>query len=294
MAMKQLEDMMAESEQRVETVKIPSEGATLTGKAYWPKGDPKSSVIIHGATGVPQLFYARFARWVAEQGHLCLTYDYRDFGASKQTHPRNSSATMADWGLRDQQAAFDALLKLADTPQKHVIGHSLGGFMLPFHSNLDKVDKVTTVACGQVYWRDHHLPYFFMVILFWYLLGPIATRLKGYLPGKALGLGADVPAGVYWQWRKWCTSPTFYSSDIGGVLPQMNPNPYKGPIKIIGFTDDETAPKASIDRMEPLYKDAQIIRQTLNPADFELKEVGHLKAFTKQNEALWPEILKVS
>lgn len=201
---------------------------------------------------------------------------------------------MVDWGVHDQQAALDALLKLADTPKTHVIGHSLGGFMLPFHDNLDKIDQVTTVACGQVYWRDHHMPYFFTVILFWYLLGPISTRMKGYLPGKALGLGADMPAGVYWQWRKWCTSPTFYTSDIGSVLPQMNPKPFTGPMKIIGFTDDDTAPKASIDRLAALYKDAKITRQALNPKDFELEEVGHLKAFSKQNAALWPEILDVS
>ncbi|WP_063291021.1 alpha/beta hydrolase family protein [Pseudovibrio sp. Ad5] len=292
--MKQLEEMMAESEQRVETITIPSEGATLIGKAYWPVGDPKSSVIIHGATGVPQLFYAKFARWVAEQGHLCLTYDYRDFGASKQIHPRNSSATMSDWGLYDQQAAFDALLQLADTPSTHVIGHSLGGFMLPFHRNLDMVDKVTTVACGQVYWRDHHMPYFLTVVAFWYLLGPAVTRMKGYLPGKALGIGADIPAGVYWQWRKWCTSPTFFKDDIGSALPSMNPKPFTGPIKIMSFTDDDLAPNASVERLPPLYKDAQVTRQILNPADFELKEVGHLKAFAKQNAVLWPEILDIA
>mgnify|MGYP001396385898 CR=1 FL=1 len=281
---------MAESEQRVEKITIPSDDTELTGNVYWPSGTPKSSVIIHGATGVPQMFYAKFARWVADQGHLCLTYDYRDFGASRRKPVQESSATMADWGLYDQQAAFDALLQLADTSKTHVIGHSLGGFMLPFHDNLDKVDEVTTVASGLVYWRDHRLPYVIQVIMFWFLAIPFITRFKGYLPGKAIGL-EDMPAGVYWQWRKWCTSRNFFETDIGSVLPQMNPTPYKGPIKIIGFTDDDTAPKVSIDRLEALYKEAQVTRRTIDPSEFDLKDVGHLQAFAGQNAAMWPEIL---
>lgn len=275
----------------IKPLRFPTQGSELVGRAFWPAHPPKSSIVIHGATGVPQVFYAKFARWAAEQGHLCLTYDYRDFGASLAINLRKSTATMADWALYDQQAALNALLGLADTPKAHMIGHSLGGFMLPFHDNLGKVDQVTTVACGLVNWRDHPTPYWWTVAAFWYGIGPALTKLWGYMPGKRLGLGADIPAGVYWQWRKWCTSPGFFADEIGTVLPQMNPEPYTGPIKIIGFTDDDMAPEASINRMVPHYKQAQITRKQIDPKDYGLEDVGHLKAFTSANAALWPELL---
>ncbi|KZL22074.1 Alpha/beta hydrolase family protein [Pseudovibrio axinellae] len=285
---------MATSERRTEKVSIPSVGATLVGTAYWPAGEPKSSILINCAISVHQAFYVRFAEWVAEQGHLCLTYDYRDFGASSKVHPRQSEATISDWGVFDQQAALEALLQLADTPKVHVIGHSMGAFMMPLHQNLRKVDQVTAVACGHAYWRDHHLPYIFAVLAYWYLLGPVATRMKGYLPGKSMGLGADFPAGVYWQLRKWCTSPTFFKCDLGDTLPLMLEEPFTGPLRIMSLTDDDVAPTASVDRFASCFKGAQITRQLLHPADYGIGAVGHMSAFCKRNAALWPEILGAS
>lgn len=78
------------------------EGIELAGTLFEPAGAPKRAVLINGATGTPQSFYADFAAWLAnDQTALVLTYDYRDSGASKTGHPRAAKATMSDWGVAD-------------------------------------------------------------------------------------------------------------------------------------------------------------------------------------------------
>ena len=86
----------------VEDVKFRADRAQLSGTLHRPAGTPKAAIVLHGATGVPHRFYRHFAGCLAEQGYACLTYDYRDFGASTSGHLKRSKATMADWGVLDQ------------------------------------------------------------------------------------------------------------------------------------------------------------------------------------------------
>ena len=82
---------------------------------------------------------------------------------------------MADWGVQDQPAAQAALkARLPDTPL-WVIGHSLGGFMLPFQPDTAEIARLITVASGAAYVGDHPWPYRAMALLFWYGPGPLAA-----------------------------------------------------------------------------------------------------------------------
>ena len=137
-----------------------SGGQKLQGRCFGTYTRPRAVAVLHGATGVPQRYYARFARWLAEARNIaCLTYDYRDFGSSARGHVKRSSATLADWGVHDQQAARDFVANAFPGTPLWVIGHSLGVFCLPFQHNLDLIDRVITVARGLVHVRDHPWPY---------------------------------------------------------------------------------------------------------------------------------------
>lgn len=37
----------------------------------------KATIVIAGATGVPQQFYQRFSRFAADNGYRTVTFDYR-------------------------------------------------------------------------------------------------------------------------------------------------------------------------------------------------------------------------
>ena len=114
--------------------------AKLKGQLFRPSTQPKAIVVLNGATGVPARFYEAFARWLAQEKSIaCLTYDYRDFGASADLPLWKSKATMTDWGVHDQQAARDFATATFPGTALWVIGHSLGGMCLPFQQNLDRV-----------------------------------------------------------------------------------------------------------------------------------------------------------
>lgn len=261
--------------------------AMLAGRLYRPGGTPRAAIVIHGATGVPQGFYRGFAEWLAGEGYACLTYDYQDFGASA----RRSPATMADWGLSDQPAAQTELERQVPGAPVWAVGHSFGGLMLPFHPGAGRLKRVIVVASGLVHLGDHPWPYRASAAAFWYGPGPLATRVAGYLPGRLFGMGADIPAGVYWQWRRWCTTRGFYLTDIGRTLPVPDWKSVTAPAKFVAVADDDMVPPVAVWRAMTLYPEAMKRQQVLRPVSAGARRIGHMGPFRRENAALWPQIL---
>lgn len=270
-----------------------SGAAPLSGRLFRPARPARAIAVLNGATGVPQSFYRHFAHWLAEsRGIACLTFDYRDFAASARGPVRASPATMVDWGLHDQQAARDwARQAMPDLPL-WVIGHSLGGFMLPFQRGLDAIARVVTVASGPVNVHDHPWPYRAVAAAFWYGPAPVLTRALGYLPGRRLGAGADLPGGVYWQWRRWCTAPGFFSADLGGALPYPDWAGVTAPVKLVAVADDDLVPPAAVWRLSHFYAEAPKRQLVLKPEDFGGRKIGHIGAFRQGNTRIWDAIVE--
>jgi predicted alpha/beta hydrolase len=274
-----------------EPVSIASDEAVLRGSFYLPVGTPRATVVLHGAVGVPQRSYRHFATWLAaERGFACLTYDYRDFGASATSSMRRSRASLTDWGLHDQDAALNAAeARLPGTPL-WVIGHSLGGAMLPFHRPR-RIERAIVVAAGLLHVSDHPWPYQALARQFWYVSGPLATLAAGYLPGRQIGFGSDLPAGVFWQWRRWCTRRGFYLNDAGTYLPQVDRNAHAGLTRLIAIADDVMVPIPAVRRMMEVMPGATKQLGVLCPEEYGLKRIGHLGAFERGNAVLWPAIV---
>lgn len=266
---------------------IPNGAHPLTGTLTAP-AQPRAALVIHGATGVPSGYYRNFATWAAEERELAvLTYDYSGFGRSLSGHMRNVTRTMADWALEDQQAAMDWLADQVSAPL-WVMGHSLGGFTLPFHKGQNRVKRFRIVASGHVNVRDHPMPYQLAARLLWYGHGPLLVRALGYLPGKASGLGADLPGSVYWQWRHWCTYPPFYKEDPTMPAPDIVGLP--DDLKLISFTDDKTCPLAPSRRLLTYFRRPNAV-EVVSPADHGLDKIGHIAAFHRRNSAVWPLLI---
>lgn len=282
---------MTPSPQKTE---IFAEGARLVGTWYPPKQKLRASLVLHGATGVPQRFYRHFAAWAAQQGIGVLTYDYRDFGESQMRPMRSSDASFADWALRDQAAALDKLTELAPNGPLWILGHSLGGLGLPFHDIPERVDRIITVGAGIGHFTDHPWSYRPIAMTFWFLLGPLATILFGYLPGKRLLLGADLPAGVYWQWRKWCTSRDFYNSDIGTSLPAPNYAIKDTQIRICAASDDVVVPPVAVKRYADAFAPSDARFHIYSPADYGLTSLKHIEFLSQNSQAVWSDLLSIT
>ncbi|MEO0378901.1 MAG: hypothetical protein AAF252_01435 [Pseudomonadota bacterium] len=267
------------------------DGAELVGRLYRPEGPVGTAVVLNSATGVLQTFYTHFARWLAtEQGMACLTYDYRDTGRSWSGPLRHSTADMSDWGIRDQVAARRAMRRTVPGVPLWIIGHSLGAMLLPNQPETEEIARVIGVASGTVHHSDHPWPYRALAMNFWFTLGPLATALCGYLPGKRLRFGEDLPAGVFWQWRKWCTSRDFNAADFGPRLPAPNWTG-KASVRLHAFTDDDLIPPHCVARLAQNFGGAAQVVRVL-PQDYGLQSVGHLSAFSRRNRALWPVLLE--
>jgi predicted alpha/beta hydrolase len=273
-------------------VKIKAEGAVLAGRLVMPMGTVRAAVVLHGATGVPAGYYRAFADWMAaDRSCAVLTYDYRDFGASARGPISKARATMVDWGLRDQAAALVALGELVPGAPRWVIGHSLGGLWLGFHPAMAGVERVLTVGSGLIHVKDHPVGFGLKARFFWRGPVPFLARRLGYLPGIRLGFGADLPLGVYEDWRRWSLHPGFHMADLGRRLPAPESARVAARMRVVAVADDEWVPKPPVWRMMALYPDATKTQLVLRPGDYGLAKIGHLGAFHRANAVVWPALV---
>lgn len=275
-------------------ISIDTGGAPLAGTCHVPAGHPARVLVLHGATGVPHGYYRHFAAWCAAQDIAVLTYDYSDFGQSLQGSLAASRATFADWAVRDQAAAERAAAELFPDLPIWVLGHSLGGLGVPFQRHSDRVERIITIGSGMTHYSDHPWSYRPKALAFWFVMGPPATAIAGYLPGRRLGLGADLPAGVYWQWRRWCTRRDFFAADIGASLP--DPSYTLGHIKLTMLVaeDDKVVPPVAVDRFATAFAASRPEVRRLRPRDYGLDRIGHIEALSPSRQAIWPDILGIA
>lgn len=277
---------------QTQPVKIPSQGAQMVGHLLTPYGEIRAAVVLHAATGVPQTRYLKFARWLAEsQSAAVLIYDYRDMGRSARGPVKYSKLKLSDWGIDDQSAALDFLCEAYPELPIWVIGHSLGGMFVPWHDQAARVSRVIAIASGPAYLTSHPPSYMVQVLLFWYVLGPSLTWLFGYLPGRLLGLGVDLPAEVYWQWRRWCTSKTFHRVDWGRIIPVPDLERVKADLTLIGMRDDVMIPPATVRKLAAFYPAAKANFVEIVPGTYGLTKIGHINVFSERCKAAWPALV---
>lgn len=276
-----------------EGVAFPAGGTTLSGTLFRPQDTPRAAVVLNGATGVAQSYYFAFAEWLAGAEQVAvLVYDYSDYGASAVGHLKDATATMAQWGVRDQMAARGWLRAEFPALPLWIIGHSLGAMLLHHQEGLEDADRIIAVASGPAFWREHAVPFRYLAWVFWYAYPPLAAWLLGYMPGSKLGMGADLPAGVYWQWRRWCTSRDFNAADIGTALPVPPKRELKTRVKFVAIEDDQTVTPASAWKLMRHYPTAPKRQLLLKPREFGLGKVGHIGVFAARNSVMWPEIVR--
>jgi predicted alpha/beta hydrolase len=274
-----------------EDIQVPAGQGALAARLYAPLAQPEVVVVLNSATGVPRDYYRHFARWLAsERGMACLTYDYSDFGQSLSRPMKTATATMADWTLIDMPAARAEMRRRFPNAQHWTIGHSIGGMLGPLQPDVERIDRMICVCSGLVTLADHPWPYRALAGLFWYGHAPVITRALGYLPGRMTGFGADLPASVYWQWRRWCTAPENYVPEIGKSLPELTWPKADGPVDLYTFDDDEMVPPPAVWRLAELYGPGAR-RHQIDPKDHGLKGIGHIGAFARRNAVIWPHLI---
>jgi predicted alpha/beta hydrolase len=120
------------------------------------------------------------------------------------------------------------------------------------------------------------------------LIAPPIIGILGYAPGR-LGLGEDLPKGVFFEWSGWCMRPGFFFDDPTLEATANFPR-YGGRLLAIGIDDDPWATAPAIDALVAHFTGTKPERKQINPRSIGVDKIGHFGFFRPQHrEALWRE-----
>src|SRR6266478_3754193 len=225
-------------------------GATL----FLPLGAKRHAVLINSATAVPRRIYRGFAGYLARRGCAVLTYDYRGTGDSRKKSPAGSrrprslagfKAGMSDWAALDVTAAVNWMRERYRHLPLGYVGHSFGGQALGLLPNNAEVSRALLIAAQAGYWKLMTPPERYRVYVMLNFVGMPITRLLGYAPGQ-IGLGEDLPKGVFLQWVDWVMSPHYLFDDRTLAGLKNFPN-YHGAMRALCLSDDPWATRPAVE-----------------------------------------------
>jgi predicted alpha/beta hydrolase len=266
-----------------------SDGVPIAARVYDPEGVVEGNVVVGGAMGVRQDFYAPFAQWLAAQGWRVTTFDYRGSGDSAPPRLRGFRADLFDW-TRDYEAAIDHAAAAMPGAPLYLLGHSLGAQLPGLLANQHKVSGLLSVAAGSGYWRENAPRLKRSVLYFWFVLVPLATHLFGYFPGRSLRKVGNLPAGVVLQWRRWCLNPR-YSVGAEGEPARRAYASARFPVLALSIADDELMTLQGTHSLMKLYENAPRQVERIAPAELALRRIGHFGPFRREQEdKLWPRM----
>ena len=272
-----------------EPIAIPAAGGRIAA-TFWSPPEPKALVLVHPATAVTHAYYEHFARYLAGLGLAALTYDYRGTGRSRGASLRGETVTMRGWIDEDvpaltrwAAARFPALPLLA-------VGHSVGGHALILGGAEGLRGAVLIASHAGVTRTIRGAAERGRVWAVMRVLAPLMCRACGYMPGRRIGLGEDLPRGVMLEWSRWTSLPRYFYDDPALDAARRAAS-LRTPLLVLGFDDDPWANPHAMDLLLSGVTGAPVERRQLGPAGLGLQAVGHMGFFRKRNgDALWPGV----
>lgn len=265
-----------------------SDGYALAATLFLPRGAKHTAVLINSATAVPRKIYRGFAAFLAARGCVVLTYDYRGIGGSRPASLAGFTATMSDWAELDVASAVTWIRGRYKGLPLAVVGHSFGGQAIGLLPNNDMIARSLLVAAQAGYWALMTPPENYRAYVMVRFLGRPVTRLLGYAPGR-LGIGEDLPKGVFMQWTDWVMSKRYYYDDPG-LKALANYGQYKAPVRALSFSDD---PWATLQMVELLCSGFTATRPEIlriEPKQVGAAKIGHFGFFRPEfGGTLWKD-----
>ena len=261
---------------------------TLAATLCLPRGRKTHAVLISSATAAPRKIYRSFASYLASRGCVCLTYDYRGIGGSRPASLSGFNASMSDWAAKDVTAAVGWLReRYKDLPLAYV-GHSFGGQALGLIPNNNTVSRALLIAAQAGYWGLMTPLEGWRVYAMLNFIGKPVTRLLGYAPGK-MGLGEDLPKGVFLEWTRWVNSQR-YMFDDPNLAALANFQNYRGALRALSFSDDPWATRKAVELLCAGFTLTWSDIRTIEPKEAGVAKIGHFGFFRPEHrETLWKD-----
>ncbi|MFW2178483.1 MULTISPECIES: alpha/beta fold hydrolase [unclassified Moraxella] len=268
----------------------------LTATIYTPNTDNslaassvKAGIMLAPATGIKRQFYHNFAQFLADNGYGVMTFDNEGIGDSLEGDIAKSNASLISWGRYDMTAILDKLMQTFPNTSYHLIGHSAGGQLFGLMPNHDKLTSVFNVACSSGQIRNMAMPYRAKAMYFMDVFIPMSNLIFGYTKTSKVGMGEDLPKQVAKQWRDWCNGSGYIKTAFGKTVQTHYYDEVKLPTLWVNAPDDDIANDKNVADMIRVFPNIQATTKTLNPKDYGLKHIGHMKFFSRQNQVLWQQ-----
>lgn len=260
------------------------DGYALGPTRYPATGPEPGCLILAGATAVPQAFYRRFAEYAAAQGYSVTTFDYRGVGRSAPRSLKGFDCDFVTWGRRDLAAVVEA--EWSPGRKLRLVAHSFGGHALGLLPNHHLLKGAWMFGTGSG-WRGW-MPRFeqLRVLMLWNVIGPLLVRRYGYLAWHCLGFGADLPLGVYEQWKCWCRFPRFFLDDPAEGEIMKNFSEVRTSFVAVNASTDRWASPAARNALLSGYTNAR-----WQAIDIDTPGLGHMGYFRPQSAYLWADML---
>jgi predicted alpha/beta hydrolase len=276
---------------RVTAVRVTAtDGHALAAHRYDPAGTIRGSLVIAPAMAINQNFYAAFAKWLAAQGFVAWTFDYRGTGESLHGRMRGAPGDLDAWCGKDYEALLHAAQAHAPERPLFALGHSFGGQCAPLLPSRRLLRGLVNIAVGSGAMRHNARAIRRQAPLLWYLLVPLLCPLFGYFPGSRIGVLGDLPSGAVRQWRRWCLDPDY----LLGAEPRARPAYASAEFDVLGlsFADDELLLEAGARMLHAAYC-RPVDHRVIAPADVGMARIGHSGFFRPASEAtLWPLVAR--
>lgn len=260
-----------------------------------PTGPARAVAVISSAAGVPRGYYRAFAEWMASRGYAVLSYDYRGIAGSRRGAMRQERAVMRDWAVLDMSAALAAAEARRATQNLPLllVGHSFGGNSIGFARGVERADALLAVASQVGEPRLYPGVHRWTAEFFFRAWVPGLVSVFGYLPGWAMGLGAQaMPGGVARQWAQWGVRRGWAFADPL-MHAHRNASSLTVPVHLWDVSDDLVfAPPRAVDALAEQFRNAAVQRHSVRPADVGVSKLGHFGAFRRSPGALlWQRLL---
>jgi predicted alpha/beta hydrolase len=259
-----------------------------------PGGAPVAVGFICGGGGVPARSYRRFAEHMAARGIGFLAFDYRGVGLSRRGRLRGLPARAEDWAELDIAGAIAYLAARHPTVPVVAVAHSIGAFLFGGARNASQVSAACFVAPHTGYFADYAPLYRLPMTLAWHGVMPVLVRVMGYFPGKRLGLGEDLPAGIASQWAARRTPdfrPAGTKAEVVRARAMIERSAaVRCPLLCVLFADDAFATQRGARRLLSLYARAPHDIVAIAPADLGLGRIGHLGFLRARAAPVWDRI----
>jgi predicted alpha/beta hydrolase len=259
-----------------------ADGVPIAMRTFEPSRMPLAVAILAPAMGAKQAFYALFAAWLAEQGVLAVTFDYRGMGESKSEEAER--ATILDWATLDCAAVLAHVRTAHPDLPVFWLGHSVGAQIFGLIPGHERVTAMLSIAAGSGYSGYLTRPLRYAAPIMWRAIMPMSVRGLN-VAGKLGQVFVDSPRGVSYQWRAWCSHPRYLGS-VNSLATTVAQSVV--PITALSFADDEMMTLAGTKALFALYESSTVEVKRIEPREFGLSRIGHFGFFRASMQAtLW-------